>query len=62
MHHTKCREQFQSYVNRFGPGLVIYWFGYVRDLDDDAHVLLAADFPSLSQIVQLPQAAPNVAE
>jgi len=29
MHAAQIKAQFVSYVNMFGPGLVIYWFGYV---------------------------------
>ena len=27
----------QSYVNRFGPGMVIYWFGFVEDVQSKMH-------------------------
>jgi hypothetical protein len=31
--HTEYYEsQFKYYLNRFGPGLVIYWFGYLNDI------------------------------
>lgn len=32
-HSTYMRHQFWCYTNRFGPGLVIYWFGYIEELD-----------------------------
>nr|CAG4634939.1 EOG090X0A0V [Alona affinis] len=32
-HRTYLKEQLYSYWNRFGPGLVVYWFGYVDDLE-----------------------------
>lgn len=33
IHHKYIKEQFLSYWNRFGPGLVIYWFGYLSTLN-----------------------------
>ncbi|XP_014602519.1 PREDICTED: uncharacterized protein C15orf41 homolog isoform X2 [Polistes canadensis] len=33
IHQKYIREQFLSYWNRFGPGLVIYWFGYLNTLN-----------------------------
>ncbi|XP_008550389.1 CDAN1-interacting nuclease 1 isoform X1 [Microplitis demolitor] len=32
IHKTHVKEQFLSYWNRFGPGLVIYWFGFVDNI------------------------------
>lgn len=32
-HQTYLNEQFWSYWNRFGPGLVIYWYGFIGELD-----------------------------
>lgn len=45
-HAKDNREQFESYVNRFGPGLVIYWFGFdeaVANCYEDVSV--AREFP-----------------
>lgn len=32
-HAGYLKDQFWSYWNRFGPGMVIYWAGYVKQLD-----------------------------
>jgi len=42
------KDQFWSYWNRFGPGLVIYWFGYIKQLDNntEAGILLSDRFPT----------------
>ncbi|XP_016328802.1 uncharacterized protein C15orf41 homolog isoform X2 [Sinocyclocheilus anshuiensis] len=54
-HHTYLNEQFWSYCNRFGPGLVIYWYGFVSELDCQRGrgILLRDGFPS--DIVTLSQ-------
>jgi hypothetical protein len=47
--------QFQAYVNRYGPGLVIYWLGYVDELaSSQPDVALADAFPDEADIQRLP--------
>ena len=43
VHETQGLKQFGGYVNRFGPGLVIYWMGFLEDLPCPPE----ASFPSL---------------
>ncbi|XP_026867415.1 protein C15orf41 homolog isoform X2 [Electrophorus electricus] len=47
-HRTYLNEQFWSYWNRFGPGMVIYWYGFLAELDcqRDRGILLKDCFPS----------------
>jgi len=47
-HEGYLKDQFWSYWNRFGPGLVIYWFGYIKQLDNntEAGILLSDRFPT----------------
>ena len=40
---------------RYGSGLVIYWFGYLADLANDAEVLILDRCPSVQEIRVLPQ-------
>ncbi|KAL6781726.1 hypothetical protein ACKKBF_B09200 [Auxenochlorella protothecoides x Auxenochlorella symbiontica] len=54
MHRTQLAEQYELYVNRFGPGMVIYWHGYVEGLLEHPGVLVVDDFPAKSSILQLP--------
>ncbi|KAA8499679.1 hypothetical protein FVE85_7264 [Porphyridium purpureum] len=46
-----------SYVGRFGPGLVLYWFGFVEDANvpmlSDRGVLVMDEFPSPDAVYQL---------
>mmetsp|Transcript_23897 Transcript_23897/g.52198 ORF Transcript_23897/g.52198 Transcript_23897/m.52198 type:complete len:288 (+) Transcript_23897:186-1049(+) len=49
----KGLEQFQGYVNRYGPGMVIYWFGYLSDLNNHPDVFLTDDFPAEEDIICL---------
>ncbi|KAG7380332.1 hypothetical protein PHYPSEUDO_007304 [Phytophthora pseudosyringae] len=44
-HETENASQLQGYVNRYGPGLVIYWFGHVAQLSSDSDILIADSFP-----------------
>lgn len=56
-HRNYLNEQFWSYWNRFGPGLVIYWYGFIGELDcqRDRGILLKDCFPT--DIVTLCHAA-----
>ncbi|MCO5579006.1 hypothetical protein L7F22_032857 [Adiantum nelumboides] len=53
-HKNQAELQFQRYVNRFGPGMVIYWFGFVDELNIHPDVLLLDGFPSKQEIYCLP--------
>ena len=55
MHVEKGTDQFQGYVNRFGPGMVVYWLGVIDELAEEsgADVLLVDDFPGHQEITQL---------
>ena len=45
--HNDNKKQLQGYVNRYGPGMVIYWFDFVNELvnNDVDDILICKDFP-----------------
>nr|XP_056707251.1 CDAN1-interacting nuclease 1 isoform X2 [Euleptes europaea] len=47
-HQAYLHDQFWSYWNRFGPGLVIYWYGFIEELDCHRNrgILLKDSFPT----------------
>uniref|UniRef100_A0A8C3N601 CDAN1-interacting nuclease 1 n=3 Tax=Thraupidae TaxID=400783 RepID=A0A8C3N601_GEOPR len=47
-HQAHLQDQFWSYWNRFGPGLVIYWYGFIEELDchRERGILLKDCFPT----------------
>lgn len=53
-HEGYLKDQFWSYWNRFGPGLVIYWFGYIKQLNRncEAGIILADSFPASAAITR----------
>eukprot|EP01137_Pigoraptor_chileana_P000149 Opistho-2@35825 len=46
-HKNYLKDQFWSYHNRYGPGMVIYWFGLIDELDDSRlkGIMLRDAFP-----------------
>ncbi|XP_030762443.1 uncharacterized protein C15orf41 [Sitophilus oryzae] len=36
LHRDYTKNQYLSYWNRFGPGLVIYWFGYLKKITESS--------------------------
>ncbi|XP_063539332.1 CDAN1-interacting nuclease 1 [Cydia strobilella] len=55
-HSGYLKDQLMAYWNRFGPGLVIYWFGYLETLDSTPEVnkmfILRTKFPKKESITQ----------
>ncbi|CAK8697924.1 unnamed protein product [Clavelina lepadiformis] len=52
-HKQYLNDQYYSYWNRFGPGLVIYWFGFVDELAvelEQKGIFVMDNFPSMSTI------------
>ncbi|KAJ0400386.1 hypothetical protein ATCC90586_011511 [Pythium insidiosum] len=45
-HETENASQLEGYVNRYGPGMVIYWFGHVANLSSDRDVFITDVFPA----------------
>ncbi|XP_015591240.1 uncharacterized protein C15orf41 homolog [Cephus cinctus] len=47
MHKKYIKDQFSSYWNRFGPGLVIYWFGFLDTLvqPNEKNFIIMDHFP-----------------
>lgn len=42
---TYLKDQFYSYWNRFGSGMVIYWFGFIEDLNNIDGIMITDHFP-----------------
>lgn len=53
-HKRYLYSQLSSYSNRFGPGIVIYWFGYHEEIlhlkENSVGLIILADFPSLEHL------------
>lgn len=54
-HSSQLEGQYRTYTNRYGPGLVIYWFSFLSGMENDAEVLLLETFPGQSDLLQLPR-------
>ena len=49
------QKQFSVHVNRYGPGMVVYWFGFIDDLQNaDSNLVLSHGFPAAQDITSLP--------
>jgi CDAN1-interacting nuclease 1 len=56
VHKQQAEDQYSKYVNRFGPGLVIYWHGHLVDLDSSYEDILVMDrFPDRREMIMLPR-------
>ncbi|XP_017138375.1 protein C15orf41 homolog [Drosophila miranda] len=54
-HKWNINQQLQSYCNRFGPGIIIYWFGYQEETptlpDNNIGITVLMDFPAKEDLV-----------
>jgi hypothetical protein len=54
-HSSQLEAQYRTYTNRYGPGLVVYWYGFLAGMENDAEVLLLEAFPGQDDLLQLPR-------
>lgn len=60
-HRGHVANQFQTYVHRYGPGLVIYWHGYVKSAEEvEEEVLVMDRFPIREELTTLPRLALDI--
>ena len=55
-HSDNDQKQYSTYVNRFGPGAVVYWLGFIADLaNKSSDILLTTglEHGDIRQIVSL---------
>ncbi|KAJ8981348.1 hypothetical protein NQ317_002885 [Molorchus minor] len=59
-HKEYMKNQYLSYWNRFGPGLVIYWFGYLQTIiePNDKRFIVRDGFPE--NIIHMPSDIFNI--
>lgn len=64
LHSTQYAEQYSKYINRFGPGAVVYWFDFLEDLQPQDDLVLLRDVPedAVTTLPQLPLSLLNVPE
>lgn len=61
-HHADyLKDQLWSYWNRYGPGMVIYWFGFIDDIDSnrDKGIIVCDDFPQNIEICDPSKESPS---
>lgn len=53
-HKKYIRDQLSSYGNRFGAGIVIYWFGYVETVatcpENGSTIMVTDRFPTAEEL------------
>lgn len=55
-HSRYLKDQLSSYTNRFGSGLIIYWFGFHQEILTTSKsniITILDDFPSRNDFVKL---------
>lgn len=56
-HLRYVTDQLASYGNRFGTGIVIYWFGYLKDIEtcpeNGDNIIVANEFPKKEDLTFL---------
>jgi len=46
-------KQLRAYRNRYGPGMVIFWFGYLSELEREDGIFISEFFPDEIEVIQV---------
>jgi len=50
---TYMNKQLRAYRNRYGPGMVIFWFGYLAELECEDGIFISELFPDEIEVIHV---------
>ena len=60
-HEKLLRDQYAGYINRFGPGLCVYWHSYLREVVEQSEdLVVVGGWPGENELTALPRLGSSI--